>query len=72
MLDSVTGRMQKQREFVNRRILEDQELRLLDTMSMTDQMTVLRNMTGMTVEDIDLLIKTRPNFDVVKFIRDNQ
>lgn len=72
MLDTVTGRMQKQREFVNRRILEDQELRLLDTMSMADQMTVLRNMTGMTVEDIDLLIKTRPNFDVVKFIRDNQ
>ena len=72
MLDTVTGRMQKQREFVNRRILEDQELRLLDTMSMTDQMTVLRNMTGMSVEDIDLLIKTRPNFDVVKFIRDNQ
>ena len=72
MLDSVTGRMQKQREFVDRRILEDQELRLLDTMSMADQMTVLRNMTGMTVEDIDLLIKTRPNFDVVKFIRDNQ
>ena len=72
MLDTVTGRMQKQREFVDRRILEDQELRLLDTMSMADQMTVLRNMTGMTVEDIDLLIKTRPNFDVVKFIRDNQ
>ena len=72
MLDAVTGRMEKQREFLNRRILEDQELRLLDTMSMADQMTVLRNMTGMTVEDIDLLIKTRPNFDVVKFIRDNQ
>jgi len=72
MLDTVTGRMEKFREFLDRRILEDQELRLLDTMSMADQMTVLRNMTGMTVEDIDLLIKTRPNFDVVKFIRDNQ
>ena len=72
MIDTVTGREQKQREFVKKRIIEDIELRRLNDMSVTDQMKEIQRLTGMSIEDIQTKIQTEPNFDIIKFIRDNQ
>ena len=71
MLDTVTGRANKQREFVRKRIFEDIELRRLNDMSVSDQMKEIQRLTGMSVEDIQTKIQTE-NFDIIKFIRDNQ
>ena len=71
-LDTVTGRQQKQREFVRKRLIEQIELRRLNDMSVADQMAELQKMTGMTIDDIQLLIQTQPGFDIAKFIFDNQ
>ena len=71
-LDSVTGRQQKQREFVRKRLIEEIELRRLNDMSVPDQITELRELTGMSIDDIQLLIQTNPKFDIAKFIMDNQ
>jgi len=71
MIDTVTGREQKQREFVKKRVIEDIELRRLNEMSVSDQMKEIQRLTGMSVEDIQTKIQTE-NFDIIKFIRDNQ
>lgn len=71
-LDTVTGRQQKQREFVRKRLIEEIELRRLNDMSVAEQMAELQKMTGMTIDDIQLLIQTQPGFDIAKFIFDNQ
>ena len=71
LLDAVTGRADKQREFVRKRIIEDIELRRLNEMSVSDQMKEIQRLTGMSVEDIQTKIQTE-NFDIIKFIRDNQ
>ena len=71
LLDTVTGRAEKQREFVRKRIFEDIELRQLNNMSVSDQMKEIQRLTGMSIEDIQTKIQTE-NFDIIKFIRDNQ
>ena len=71
-LDSVTGRQQKQREFVRKRLIEEIELRRLNDMTVTEQIAELQKMTGMSIDDIQLLIQTQPGFDIAKFILDNQ
>ena len=71
MIDTVTGREQKQREFVKKRVIEDIELRRLNQMSVSDQMKEIQRLTGMSVEDIQTKIQAE-NFDIIKFIRDNQ
>ena len=71
MIDTVTGREQKQREFVKKRVIEDIELRRLNEMSVSDQMKEIQRLTGMSVEDIQTKIQAE-NFDIIKFIRDNQ
>ena len=71
LLDTVTGRADKQREFVRKRIFEDIELRQLNNMSVSDQMKEIQRLTGMTIDDIQTKIQTE-NFDIIKFIRDNQ
>lgn len=72
MLDTVTGRADKQREFVRKRIFEDIELRRLNDMSVSDQMKEIQRLTGMSIQDIQTKIQTEPKFDIIKFIRDNQ
>ena len=72
MLDAVTGREEKLREFVKKRIFEDFELRTLNEMSVPEQMKEIQRLTGMSMEDLQLIIQTNPKFDIVKFIRDNQ
>tara|TARA_R100000278_G_scaffold107061_1_gene83747 strand:- start:137 stop:1648 length:1512 start_codon:yes stop_codon:yes gene_type:complete len=72
VLDSLTGREERQREFVRKRILEEIETRALDNMSVSDQMKEIQRITGMSIEDLQLLIQTNPKFDINKFIRDNQ
>ena len=71
-LDSVTGRQQRQREFVRKRLIEEIELRRLNDMTVSEQMAELQKMTGMSIDDIQLLIQTQPGFDIAKFILDNQ
>jgi len=71
-LDSVTGRQQKQREFVRKRLIEQIKLRRLNDMSVSEQMAELQEMTGMSIDDIQLIIQTNPKFDIVKFIMKNQ
>jgi len=71
-LDTVTGRQQKQREFVRKRLIEEIELRRLNDMTVTEQIAELQKMTGMSIDDIQLLIQTQPGFDIAKFIFDNQ
>ena len=71
-LDTVTGRQQKQREFVRKRLIEEIELRKLNDMTVSEQMAKLQEMTGMSIDDIQLLIQTQPGFDIAKFIFDNQ
>ena len=72
MLDTVTGREEKLREFVKKRIFEDFELRTLNEMSVPEQMKEIQRLTGMSMEDLQLIIQTNPKFDIIKFIRDNQ
>ncbi len=72
MLDTVTGRQQKQREFVRKRLIEEIELRKLNDMTVPEQMAKLQELTGMSIDDIQLLIQTQPGFDIAKFIFDNQ
>ena len=72
MLDTVTGRADKQREFIRKRIFEDIELRRLNDMSVSDQMKEIQRLTGMSIQDIQTKIQTEPKFDIIKFIRDNQ
>ena len=45
-LDSVTGRQQRQREFVRKRLIEEIELRRLNDMTVAEQMAELQKMTG--------------------------
>lgn len=71
VLDSLTGREERQREFVRKRVLAEIENRALDNMSVSDQMKEIQRLTGMTIEDIQTKIQTE-NFDIKKFIRENQ
>ena len=71
LLDAATGREQKQREFVQKRILEEIRLRQLKDMSVPEQIAEIQRMTGMSINDIQSKIQTE-NFDIIKFIKDNQ
>ena len=72
VLDSLTGREEKQREFVRKQVLAEIENRALDSMSVSDQMKEIQRLTGMSIEDLQLIIQTNPKFDIKKFIRENQ
>ena len=71
LLDAATGREQKQREFVQKRILEEIRLRQLNDMTVSEQIAEIQRMTGMSVDDIQSKIQSE-NFDIIKFIKDNQ
>ena len=71
LLDAATGREEKQREFVQKRILEEIRLRQLKDMSVPEQIAEIQRMTGMSVNDIQSKIQSE-NFDIIKFIKDNQ
>ena len=38
-------------------------------MNLADQLKELEKSTGMSVEDLQLLIQTQPNFDIIEFMR---
>lgn len=71
LLDAATGREQRQREFVQKRILEEIRLRQLKDMTVSEQIAEIQRMTGMSIDDIQSKIQTE-NFDIIKFIKDNQ
>jgi len=71
-LRAIIGRDGLLAQFVrNRRIIES-DLRMLSEMSLPEQLAAIQRSTGLSAEDIDLLLRTQPGFDIVKFIRDNQ
>ena len=41
-------------------------------MTVAEQIAEIQKMTGMSMEDLQLIIQTNPKFDIIKFIRDNQ
>ena len=72
MLDAVTGRKERMKEFVDKQIFSAKELRELNKMGMKEQMEALQLFTGYSVDDLQLIIQTNPDFDIIKFISDNQ
>ena len=69
---AVFGRDGLMQKFVNQREITSKELRSLDKLPLSEQLEALQKYTGMTIADIDLLIQTQPNFDPIKFIRENR
>ena len=59
-------------DFVQRMEFSRQALKKLDTLPLSQQMFLIQKQSGMSVEDINELLRTNPGFDLVKFIRDNQ
>jgi len=71
-LRTLIGAKEYMKDFVKRMEFEEEVLKKLDKMPLPQQLFLLQQQTGMSVDDIDLLIRTNPDFDVVKFIRNNQ
>lgn len=65
-------RPDEMKKFVDIREIAEDELRELDKLPLSEQLEALQKYTGMTIADIDLLIQTQPNFDPIKFIRENR
>tara|TARA_Y100000992_G_scaffold301381_1_gene272148 strand:- start:178 stop:2076 length:1899 start_codon:yes stop_codon:yes gene_type:complete len=59
-------------DFVQRMEFSREALRKLDTLPLSQQMFLIQKQTGMSVDDVNELLRTNPGFDLVKFIRDNQ
>ena len=59
-------------KFVGIREIAEDELRELDKLPLSEQLEALQRYTGMTIEDINLIIQTQPKFDPIKFIRENR
>ena len=60
------------RDFVKRMEFEEQALRKLDKLPLSQQMFLIQKQTGMSIQDVNELLRTNPGFDLVKFIRENQ
>nr|BAR30762.1 hypothetical protein [uncultured Mediterranean phage uvMED] len=71
-LRTLIGAKEYMKDFVKRMEFEEEVLKKLDKMPLPQQLFLLQQQTGMSLDDVDTLIRTNPNFDVVKFIRDNQ
>ncbi len=69
---AVFGRDGLLQKFVDQQEISSKELRSLDKLPLSEQLEALQKYTGMTIADIDLLIQTQPNFDPIKFIKDNK
>jgi hypothetical protein len=69
-LRAVTGREGLLADFVKRQETSNIDLRKLSEMNLTDQLRELEKQTGMSVEDLQLLIQTQPNFDIIKFMKE--
>ena len=68
-LRAVTGREGLLADFVKRQKQSQIDLRKLSEMNLADQLKELEKSTGMSVEDLQLLIQTQPNFDIIEFMR---
>ena len=69
-LRAVVGREGLLADFVKRQETSSIDLRKLSEMNLTDQLKELQKQTGMSVEDLQLLIQTQPNFDIIKFMKE--
>ena len=69
-LRAVTGREGLLADFVKRQEQSQIDLRKLSEMNLADQLKELEKSTGMSVEDLQLLIQTQPNFDIIKFMKE--
>ena len=59
-------------DFLERMTFTEEALRKLDTLPLSQQMFLIMQQSGMSVGDVNELLRTNPGFDLVKFIRDNQ
>ena len=71
-LRTLIGAKEYMKDFVKRMEFEEEVLKKLDKMPLPQQLFLLQQQTGMSLDDVDTLIRTNPDFDIVKFIRDNQ
>ena len=69
-LRAVTGREGLLADFVKRQEQSQIDLRKLSEMNLSEQLKKLEETTGMSVEDLQLLIQTQPNFDIIKFMKE--
>ena len=69
-LRAVTGREGLLADFVKRQEQSQIDLRKLSEMNLAEQLKELEKSTGMSVEDLQLLIQTQPNFDIIKFMKE--
>ena len=69
-LRAVTGREGLLADFVKRQEQSQIDLKKLSEMNLADQLKELEKSTGMSVEDLQLLIQTQPNFDIIKFMKE--
>tara|TARA_R100000149_G_C5867623_1_gene132101 strand:- start:51 stop:1568 length:1518 start_codon:yes stop_codon:yes gene_type:complete len=69
-LRAVVGREGLLADFVKRQQQSQIDLRKLSEMNLADQLKELEKSTGMSVEDLQLLIQTQPNFDIIKFMKE--
>ena len=69
-LRAVVGREGLLADFVKRQKQSEIDLRKLSEMNLSDQLKELEKSTGMSVEDLQLLIQTQPNFDIIKFMKE--
>ena len=69
-LRAVTGREGLLADFVKRQEQSQIDLKKLSEMNLADQLKELEKSTGMSVEDLQLLIQTQPNFDFIKFMKE--
>jgi len=69
-LRAVTGREGLLADFVKKQKQSKIDLRKLSEMNISDQLKELEKTTGMSVDDLQLLIQTQPNFDIIKFMKE--
>ena len=68
-LRAVTGREGLLADFVKKQERSRISNRKLSEMNLTEQLRELEETTGMSIQDLELLIQTRPNFDIIKFMK---
>ena len=68
-LRAVVGREGLLADFVKKQERSTLSNRKLSEMNLSEQLKELESTTGMSIQDLELLIRTQPNFDIIKFMK---
>ena len=68
-LRAVVGREGLLADFVKKQKRSTLSNRKLSEMNLSEQLKELESTTGMSIQDLELLIRTQPNFDIIKFMK---